>query len=83
VRCFQKFGLVTFSYLVLQLFTNWSIRKTSIGCGVTQKKNQAIAQKSLGSQPLPGTPMGGMPLNFFAGFFGIKLQKVARFFPNL
>ena len=33
-----------------------------------------------------GTPIwgnGGMPLNFFSGFFGIKLQKVSRFFPSL
>jgi hypothetical protein len=30
-----------------------------------------------------GTPMGiwnfGMPLNFFSGFFGIKLQEMSRF----
>jgi hypothetical protein len=25
---------------------------------------------------------GGMPLNFLSGFFGIKLQKVSRFFPK-
>jgi hypothetical protein len=86
VRYYQKFGLATSSYSALQLFTYWSRRKTSIGCGVskTQKKSQATAQNRLAHNLNLALQYGEMgdASKLLLRFFRHQVAKSVKIFPE-